>query len=401
MVKLSLVLILGAVLTLPTRLFANPVELPVFDDEVKRELTELKRSSQQQVDFVLKSGDMEWAKDLERQSQQVVASSVDPSQKAPLHPLGEGMRKLIFVSWSMGENEIKSLLRQYDGQSNVGLLFRGIPDGMKMIDALAKLQKLSLNTKSSASVLLDPVSFQKYAVSVVPVVVIEEGDDPKAIAKGTSSIETVEEALKDGKSGDLGFLGPSLPIEERDLIELMRERAAELDPEELKRRAIARFWKGQTMFDLPHAEEDRTRRLDPTITVQEDMIAPDGQLIHRAGDRINPLSIRPFTQRMLIIDPSVPEQVALARDQIQAFGNTQAVTLILTSVNVNSGWDDFERIQGAVGAPAYMLKSDVKERFAIEKTPSIVTADNQSFFIKEISVGRGQGNDQASVTVDP
>lgn len=401
MVKLSLVLVLGLACTVSTRLFANPVELPVFDDAVKKELTALQRSSQHQVDFVLNSGDMEWAKDLEKQSQKLVASSAASTGKEPVHPLGEGLRKLIFVSWSMGENEIKSLLRQYDGQPNVGLLFRGIPDDMKMVDALAKIQKLSLDTKSSASVLLDPVSFQKYAVSVVPVVVIEDGDEPKAIAKGTSSIEAVDVSLKDGKGGDLGFLGPSLPIAERDFIEVMKERAAKLDPEDLKRQAMARFWKGQMMFDLPHAEEDRTRRLDPTITVQEDMIAPDGQVIHRAGDLINPLSIRPFTQRILIIDPSVPEQVSLARDQIQTYGKTQAVTLILTSVDVDDGWGDFERIQGAVGAPAYLLKADVKERFAIEQTPSIVTADNQSFFIKEISVGRGQGNDQTSAAVDP
>ncbi|HBO1620026.1 TPA: hypothetical protein L4F62_006594, partial [Pseudomonas aeruginosa] len=80
---------------------------------------------------------------------------------------------------------------------------------------------------------------------------------------------------------------------------------------------------------------------------------------------------------------------------------TQTVTLILSSVDIEAGWDDLQRIQGAVSAPAYLLKSDVKDRFAIERTPSIVTADGQSFFIKEVYVGRGHVNDQASDTVDP
>lgn len=380
---------------------ANPVELPQFDDEVKQELSALQKSTQQQVNFVLDSGDLEWARDLEKQAHKAALSRIEPTKKEPAHPLGEGRRKLIFVSWSMGEHEIKELLKEYNGETDVGLLFRGIPDGAKMVDALARVQKLSLDTKSSVSVLLDPVAFQKYSITAVPSVVIEEGDDAKAIAKGTSSVSRVEESLKYGKGGDLGFVGPSLEIAERDLIEVMKERAAKLNPEELKQKAIARYWKEQKMFDIPHAEEDRTRRLDPTVTVQQDMVAPDGTVIHRAGDTINPLSIRPFTQRLLVIDPSVPEQVSLAREQIETYGKSQTVTLILASVDVDTGWDDLQRIQGAVSAPAYLLKSDVKDRFAIEKTPSIVTADGQSFYISEVKVGRGQVNDQASDSVDP
>lgn len=401
MVNCSRFIACAIAMCLAARVLANPVELPQFDDEVKKELSALQQSTQQQVDFVMNSGDLEWARDLEKQAHKAAVESIEPSKKEPVHPLGEGRRKLIFVSWSMGEHEIKELLKEYNGESDVGLLFRGIPDGVKMVDALAKVQKLSLDTKSSVSVLLDPVAFQKHAISVVPAVVIEDGDDVKAVAKGTSSVARVEESLKSGKGGDLGFVGPSLEIAERDLIEVMKEKAAKLDPEELKQKAMARYWKGQKMFDLPHAEEDRTRRLDPTVTVQQDMIAPDGTVIHRAGDKINPLSIRPFTQRMLVIDPSVPEQVSLAREQIETYGKSQTVTLILSSVDVEAGWDDLQRIQGAVSAPAYLLKSDVKDRFAIERTPSIVTADGQSFFIKEVYVGRGHVNDQASDTVDP
>ncbi|HGM7876872.1 TPA: TrbC family F-type conjugative pilus assembly protein [Pseudomonas aeruginosa] len=401
MVTMRPFFIAALALGLACKAAASPVELPQFDDDVKKELSELQQSTQQQVDFVLNSGDMSWAKDLEKQAQDVVAKSAAGAKKEPPHPLGEGMRKLVFVSWSMGDHEIKELLLEYNGDANVGLLFRGIPDEMKMVDALAKMQRLSQQTKSSVSVLLDPVAFQKHGITVVPSVVIENGDELLAKAKGTSSIARIEDALKEGKKGDLGYLGPTLEIAERDLIEQMKEKFASLDPEEMKRKALARFWKGQTMFDLPHAEETRTRRLDPSVTVQQDMVTPDGKVIYRAGDVINPLSIRPFTQRLLIIDPAVLEQVSLAREQMAAFGKSQTVTLILSSVDVEGGWDDLQRIQGAVSAPAYMLKADVKERFAIERTPSIVTADGQSFFIEERYVGRGQVNDQASNTVDP
>ncbi|KSQ21530.1 hypothetical protein APB26_31575 [Pseudomonas aeruginosa] len=394
--------VLGAILAGATiHSVASPVELPEIDESTRKELGALQQSTQQQVDHLINSGDMSWAADLEKDAQDVVAESAGVDKREPKHPLGAGVRKLIFVSWSMSSYELKGLLQEHAGETNVGLIFRGIPDGMSMVDALAKMQRLSLQTKSNVSVLLDPVAFQKYSISVVPAVVIEDGDELKAMAKGTSSTTRVEEAIKEGKKGDLGFLGPTLEIAERDLIEQMKEKFASLNPEEMKRKALARFWKGQTMFDLPHVEEDRTRRLDPSVTVQQDMVTPDGKVIYHAGDVINPLTVRPFTQRMLIIDPSVPEQVSLAREQIERFGKSQTVTLILSSVDVEAGWDDLQRVQGATGVPAYLLKADVKERFAIERTPSIVTADRQSFFIEERYVGRGQVNDQASDSVDP
>lgn len=401
MVSRSLLLLTTLALLVSAYIQASPVELPEFDDALKEEMTALKATTEKQVGFVLNSGDLEWAKSLEAEANKVVQASANADKPEPPHPLGEGIRKLVFVSWTLGETEIKNLLKEYDGEGDVGLLFRGIPKDMRMVDALAKIQRLSLDTKSSVSVLLDPVAFQKYAITAVPAVVIEDGESVLAMAKGTSSIARVEESIRAGKKGDLGFVGPILEIAEPDLIEVMKEKAAALDPEEMKRKAMARFWQGQKMFDLPHAQESRTRRLDPTVTVQQDMVTPEGKLIYRAGDKINPLSIRPFTQRMLIIDPSMPEQVSLAREQIEAYGKSQTVTLILTSVDVEKGWEDFQRIQGALRAPAYLLKSDVKDRFAIERTPSVVTADGQSFFIEEIYVGQGQVNDQASNSVDP
>ena len=115
------------------------------------------------------------------------------------------------------------------------------------------------------------------------------------------------------------------------------------------------------------------------------MRTPDGTLIHAAGTRINPLDIRPFLQRLVIIDPTQPWQLGLAKDQIKGHGKDQLVTIILTSIPRDNGWDELQKIEHELGQPAYMLPSDVRERFDLQAVPSVVTADSKFFFIEEIA----------------
>ncbi|MNG16059.1 hypothetical protein D3C84_999400 [compost metagenome] len=110
-------------------------------------------------------------------------------------------------------------------------------------------------------------------------------------------------------------------------------------------------------------------------------------MIHKAGDRINPLSIRPFTQRLVIIDPVDQKQIALAKAEIAKHGNDQNVVVILSRVDRSSGWDGFTSVQDQVDRAVYLLKDDVRTRFSIDFVPSVVTADSSNFYIEEFPAG--------------
>jgi conjugal transfer pilus assembly protein TraW len=232
------------------------------------------------------------------------------------------------------------------------------------------------------SVEIDPVSFADNGVQLVPFIAKYRDGEVVSVAKGSADTEIFRS--KPGVA-DLGVVGDQVEIAEKDLIELMKERASKLDFNEMKRRAIGRFWANQNFIELAQAQEDRTRKLDPTIVVPADMRAADGTLIHAEGTRINPLDIRPFNQRLVIIDPSQEWQLSLARDQIDRFGKGQLVTIILTSVEAETGWDQLKSIEDRLDQPAYILTPEVKERFDLEFTPSVVTADASTFLIQEFS----------------
>ncbi|RJX72633.1 pilus assembly protein [Pseudomonas sp. LS-2] len=341
----------------------------------KDDLNKIKTSTDQQVDFVLKTEDLGFAKN------------------TPVTPEGTGQepeasvpRKYqVFVSWSLGEADIKNLLLEYNQDRTVELVFRGIPDGLSLQDSLAKIQRLSLLTKSDTPVLINPVPFEESAIDVVPQVRKVEGKKTIFVVPGTTSISAAEGQFEKFKSVKLPSIGPVLKIAERDLIEVMQERLAKVDFAKLKDKALGRFWTNQTFTDLPPAPSNRTRSLDPTIIVPQEMAGADGTVIHKAGDRINPLDIRPFTQRLVIIDPSIPKQIQFARSQVEKYGRAQNVVVILSEVDRSAGWAGFTDVQDKVGHAVYILKDDVRTRFSIDYTPSVVTADNKKFYIEEIS----------------
>lgn len=375
--------ILRAVIGVVALLFAT---LSAADSAVEQEqaalehfaadLKEMQVSTKQQVDFTLRNEDFSYLK-----QSQPLASPLE----APKPPVDT--RKVVYqilVSWSLGEAEIKQLLQSYDGDESVELVFRGVPEDMPFALALAKLQRLSLETKTKTSVLINPVVFEEANVDQVPA--IRKLVDQKAVylAKGTTSTASADEAFARRKEPVLS-LGSLVEIAERDLIEVMKERLAKVDMEKMKARALNTFWDKQTFAELPRAARHRVRALDPTVLVPADMTAADGTVIHKAGDRINPLDMRPFTQRLVIIDPLDPQQVALAKKQVADYGAKQNVVVIVSRVAREQGWDGFAALQNEIDHAAYVLRDDVRSRFAIDFVPSVVTADRHSFYIEEFA----------------
>lgn len=352
----------------------------VFDQDVEA-LDQIKADSQKAVLNQLQTGAFDWVKEAEQGAFAEAQKSEKPVGHTKIED-AKGTSFVVYVSWSLGEAFIKSLIEEYASSENVVLKFRGIPDGATMIQGLTKIQSISMATKSGATVELDPVSFQENGIEMVPAVVRFVNGKRENIALGTASIEVFKGKEK---TPSLGVVGSQLAILEKDMIEMMKERAAKIDWSKKKEQAIGRFWAGQNFIPLEEAQEHRIRRLDPTVEVPQDMKTADGKMIQAAGTLINPLSIRPFNQRLVIIDPTKPWQLTLAREQIDHFGQNQLVTIIMTQLDRDTAWDDLKAIEESLGQAAYILPPDVKERFDIQLVPAVVTADKSAFFIEEFA----------------
>lgn len=315
-------------------------------------------------------------------------------------------RTYVFVSLSQGENALKRLFSSTKGRDDVQYVLRGVPDKMTFAEGLKYVQMLSLGIDPAPMVVIDPTLFKTFGITRVPAtvvahppertVVFEKGRagrrTPTLVAKasGLASDEWVREQIELGHEGDLGVRGETWEIAEPDLLEKMREKIASIDWEAKKRAAIDNFWQ-RRQFDnvVPTAETDRTREIDPTITVKDDIRDLAGNYLRRKGERINPLDLRPFTKTMLIFNAA--SRVEL--DRVEAFlsgmkdkGLPRPI-LIATKIDASRGWEGYTDITDRLDAHLNIITPEIRERWRIERTPAFVWADNAAkrFYVREIA----------------
>jgi conjugal transfer pilus assembly protein TraW len=218
--------------------------------------------------------------------------------------------------------------------------------------------------------------------------------DRKVLARveGLSSPEWLEKQVAEGQTGDQGRRGPVMEIAEQDLIQMMQERVASVDWEAKKQAAVGRFWQKQQFNYIPPASHSRTRTIDPSVTVLQDLTGADGKVLMKAGTVLNPLDQVPFTQALVIFDPSVPGQMKIldrVLPELAKQPNIRQLTYLATQMDKEQGWEGYTSLSNRFEAPVYLVTKEIIERFEIEHTPSIVTSDGKVFVVKELTAKNG------------
>ena len=122
---------------------------------------------------------------------------------------------------------------------------------------------------------------------------------------------------------DYGQRGAVFPVIERDLLEQIHSRLTQMEKsgetarlnQELKRRTIARVNRPNPVPGLTSAQESRNWIFDPTITLASDIRGAQGELIHAAGTRVNPLDSVKLRADLLFLDGDDPAQIRWALEQ--------------------------------------------------------------------------------------
>ena len=302
---------------------------------------------------------------------------------------------LIFVSFSIGQLEIKNIMDYASKLNNVTLVFRGIPKDMKLIEAINLIQSISHGIEPVPNTIINPNLFTSYNITSVPTLVMldkADGYTPgkypsiKAIVRGLSDPNWIIDEYKHGNKGDFGVKGPIEDISEPDLIEVLKKKASEINWAQKKENALKYFWKNQNYLSLVPATEFRERKIDPTIEVTQDIPLPDGRFLAKKGDLLNPLHIRPFTKAMIIFNARNKSEIKKVQElipQVKQQSGVKSVALIATEFDKEEGWDGYKNVSNLLDEPIYMLTPEIKSRFELEKTPSVITADQDNFIVRE------------------
>lgn len=287
---------------------------------------------------------------------------------------------LAFATLGLHSQTLQDLFLESQQNSKMLIVFRGVMENENIGQGIAKLHSLIKDYDPLPNIVIDPTLFKKYNVTIAPTLIVK--DDYKEIARVSGLVNP--QWLLQGIQGDAGVKGNTSQIIEPDLIEVMKKKMATIDWEKNKQNALNNFWKKQDFLTLPIAKENKIKQIDPSVIVTDDIKTPDNIVIAKKGDIINPLDLRPFTQTLIIFNPTSKKQLDLIlslKEQI-----TTPKVFLVTEMDRVKGWDFYKEITDLLDAPVFYLTPDIRTRFDIEKVPSLVTAKGRMFITKEVAI---------------
>ncbi len=287
----------------------------------------------------------------------------------------------IFVSMSMPAQELKAAAEEASATKS-SLVFRGVEKGGDTGTITRRLYATVKNIKPIPGAVIDPLLFTRFDVRAVPTMIETNADSETRTARGLPGFAWMSKQ----DAGDLGQRGPVFDIAEPDMIEEMQRRMSEFDWEKEKKHAIDNFWAQQKdSVSLPVAEKNRERRIDTSIVSTQDIFHPDGRLIIKKGQTINPQALMPMRHAYILFDATNKKQVEIAKkigDEMLV--KQKPVVYLFSKMNTENGWDHYNQTTELMNAPIYKLNKTIIERFQIQALPSVVEGQGDTILVREI-----------------
>jgi conjugal transfer pilus assembly protein TraW len=324
----------------------------------------------------------------DRVTQDILGASVEAARRqgAPVAaPQGPDETIYVFLSYSLGDSNLKAILGELAGRENVVAVMRGIPEGEKLQTGIRRMQQLANQFSPAPSVILHPGKFQEFDVETVPTIAYK-GRRGDLMVRGLVNIDWFLEQLEKGKQGDLGLHGEVAEIDEPDLIAVMKQRLAAIDLQQQAKDSIETFWTRIEFRDLDEAQTYRRREINPAIVGVRNLATAEGQVFFREGERLNPLDKMPFTQTIFVFDATQEDHLRLVERWRSELPQHARFILIATRLPREDGWESLKKLERRLKHPVFLLSPDVHARFELEYAPAKAYADNDRkvFVVEEI-----------------
>jgi conjugal transfer pilus assembly protein TraW len=187
-------------------------------------------------------------------------------------------------------------------------------------------------------------------------------------------------------AADLGTIGPTHRIAEPHLLQMLEQRLRDkrLSGElaRLEQEAGAR---GSEAVRQPAPVDGvrtttapRSFHVDPSITLTQNILGPQGELLYAAGTRANPLDVVAMSRQLLFFDARDPRQVRQAQGIISKAPETFKPIL--------TGGSYLELMQ-AWRVPVYYDQLGLlTRRLGIAQVPALVSQEGRQLRVDELEV---------------
>ncbi len=185
-------------------------------------------------------------------------------------------------------------------------------------------------------------------------------------------------------ASDLGVVGPTYEIAERDLIEVMKDKFRRMEKtgelakvqENYKKQVLDAVEKPKPVPGIKNTETAQTYFLDHTWKLDRNVVDEKGTLLFPSGTKVNPLDYAPLTQQLLFFDQRERSQVAFAKRFIEQ--STSRVKLILV------GGEPLKLMRLWKREVFYDQGGVLSRKFLLKHSPAIVSQDGKRLRIDEI-----------------
>lgn len=200
---------------------------------------------------------------------------------------------------------------------------------------------------------------------------------------------------------DFGKMANTFEIKEEGFVAMMQRKlqAVDIEKENAKITKIAkeRVTNPKPVPLIKKAEENRTFYFDPTYTLLEDIVLPNGQVLHKAGTKVNPLDHMKLSRRMFFIDARDESQIEWLKRNLEKEESSQS----------KAGETEAEKVENRViltGGKIFEIKKELGEnravyfdqagelttRFGIKAVPAIAIEENKKIRITEFDIENGK-----------
>lgn len=301
--------------------------------------------------------------------------------------------RVLFISFSLGETALKGIFAEASGLDDVLLVLRGPQPQQKLPDLFRDLKRLLKDVDPLPNIVIDPARFQRWGVTSVPEMVIEEQGNATLRVQGVTSLSWLKTKQETRRLGDLGRLGAVYPIAEIDLLAEIKRRLAGINWTEKKHQALARFWKNRHFEILPTATENQDRSIDLTVTAPRDLRSPNGTLIITAGQTVNPLDQLAFGLCVIVFDATEKKQIETAR-HLTCKDKQARPMYLATQVPREDGWAVLKTLETTLQLPVYLLTPDVRHRFQLQHVPALIEQAGNRLMVRERTVLDSPGDNK-------
>ncbi|MEM8759036.1 MAG: TrbC family F-type conjugative pilus assembly protein [Pseudomonadota bacterium] len=280
-----------------------------------------------------------------------------------------GPRYVVFASRALGDVVLAGLTEKLADRDDTVIVLRGLAPG----ETIGDLARAWLESAGGLPAVIDPRPFRDHGVEAVPAVL---DSWTGRLVHGTADPDYA------ATRADGDRVGPTVAILERDIAELAVARLASIDWQARAREAVARFWDRAPLQPMTPAREDRTRVLDTRIRLGRDFALPDGTVLARAGDVIDPMGVQPLTLTLIVFDARSETEIALVERELAYAARP---VLMISDLDRDKGWAVLARLEQRFGRPVYLLTPELRHRFRLRHTVSVVTGRDGGVEVRELA----------------